>query len=142
MKPIYILACAALLCSGAAICLLCGGNSDTAEDSAVFPDAYSREYYLNLCGWEVTLLSEKEVVIPQSWSPQYESYAALQELQGFSLRECKGKAAILCTYAVENYGGEEPVRAEMLICEDRLAAGSLYALSGGFQCGLRGESVT
>ena len=141
MKRIYLLACAALLCSGAVLLLLCR-TPEQADDAAVFPDAYSREYYLNLCGWEVTLLSEREVVIPQEWTAPYEKYAQLQEKQGFALAECKGKAALLCTYAVENYGGSEPVRAELLICEDRLAAGSLYALSGGFQCGLRGESIT
>lgn len=141
MKRIYLLVCAALLCSGAAMLLLCR-SPKPAEDATVYPDAYSREYYLNLCGWEVTLLSEREVVIPQTWSEPYASYAALQQKQGFALSECKGKAALLCTYAVENYGGSEQVRAELLICEDRLAAGSLYALSGAFCCGLRGETIT
>lgn len=143
MKRRHIFAVLFLLGAGAAFFVLRAGRPiGTGEVTAAFPDAYSRAYYLNLCGWEVKLLSEREITVPREFGETYADYAALQALQGFPLSECKGKAALLCTYAVENYGGEVPVRAELLICEDRLAGGSLYALTGEFQCGLRGERLT
>ena len=47
-QVIYILAGAALLAAAGALMLL--RTPDTTDNVVLDPDAYSREYYLNLCG--------------------------------------------------------------------------------------------
>ena len=66
-----ILAGAALL--GTAGMLLLLHTPDTTDNVVLYPDAYSREYYLNLCGWQVTLLQEDTVTIPRQFNTVYYS---------------------------------------------------------------------
>ncbi len=130
-----------LLAAVSAAAVLLHRPQETAEVVTLYPDAYSREYYLNLCGWEVTPLAERDITVPTEFNETYAAYAQLQAKQGLPLRRFKGCSATLYTYAVENYGGEQPVRAELLISGGQLIAGSLYtAEQGGFQRGLRNES--
>lgn len=134
----------AVLAAGAcaALCFLMRERS-AAEPAVLYPDAYSREYYLNLCGWEVTLLTERTVTIPEAFNEVYARYNRLQERQGLPLAAHKGSPATLYTYSVDNYGGAVPVRAELLICEDLLVGAGLYSTEqGGFYTGLRGEAVS
>ena len=122
-----ILAGAALL--GTAGMLLLLHTPDTTDNVVLYPDAYSREYYLNLCGWQVTLLQEDTVTIPRQFNTVYEAYSQLQE------------EALRCTYQVENYGGDVPVRAELLLCGGVIVAGSIYTLEQPtVQTGLHGEA--
>ena len=134
-----ILAGAALL--GTAGMLLLLHTPDTTDNVVLYPDAYSREYYLNLCGWQVTLLQEDTVTIPRQFNTVYEAYSQLQEKQGFPLSRHKGEAALRCTYQVDNYGGDVPVRAELLLCGGVIVAGSIYTLEQPtVQTGLHGET--
>ena len=131
-----VLAGAALL--GGMLWLL--RTPDTTDNVVLYPDAYSREYYLNLCGWQVTLLQEDTVTIPRQFNQTYAAYSQLQEKQGFPLSRHKGEQALRCTYQVENYGGDVPVRAELLLCGGVIVAGSIYTLEQpSVQTGLHGE---
>ncbi len=138
-QVLYILAGAALLAAAGALMLL--RTPDTTDNVVLYPDAYSREYYLNLCGWQVTLLQEDTVTIPRQFNDTYRAYSQLQEKQGFPLSRHKGEQALRCTYQVENYGGDVPVRAELLLCGGVIVAGSIYTLEQpSVQIGLHGET--
>ena len=72
-QVLYILAGAALLAAAGALMLL--RTPDTTDNVVLYPDAYSREYYLNLCGWQVTLLQEDTVTIPRQFNDTYRAYS-------------------------------------------------------------------
>ena len=96
--------------------------------------------YLESLGYtaESVPIEEKEVTIPETCDAVYEEYNALQLACGFDLREYKGKAATLYTYAITNYPNEPDVRCDLLVRKDRVIGGNVYTTAlDGFMHGLK-----
>lgn len=86
--------------------------------------------------------NSKAVVIPLQWSDVYESYNALQVLQGFDLSHYKGQTATLYTYAVTNYSEKDAVYAHLLVSQGVIIGGDIAsARLDGFMEGFGGERV-
>lgn len=112
------------------VCLLlfflCIGKKETPDNNTVLlSDSYQREAYLNLKGWDVTLISEDEIKIPESFNGIYKNYAQIQTKQKLPLKDFCGKNVRQFLYNVENYGNSFPVYAELLIHDNQLIAAAL-----------------
>lgn len=122
-----------IICAAASAVLLIGlaafiSNTDGKGrhgNEAQTLDQYQLEPYLNLCGWDVSLISSEEIRIPSRFEGVYSEYAALQKEQGFDLDSHKGCDAMRYTYSVNNYGRDN-VRAELILCENVLIAADIY----------------
>lgn len=104
-----------------------------------------RVAYLEEAGWQVDPepVGALEVVIPQEFDAVYESYAMMQERQGFHLDRYKGDTAQKFTYRVTNYPGGEEVLANLLIYKNRVIAADLCSAQlGGFIQGLKDAAVS
>ena len=91
-------------------------------------------------GWSVESdpVEVVEVVIPSEFDQTYETYNSLQKTQGFDLSAFKGKKVIRYSYTITNYPTEQesPVRANMLLMENRLVGGDVTSIAlGGFMHG-------
>ena len=77
-------------------------------------------------------MTESEITIPSVFNAVYESYNALQKNQGFDLNDYKGQKAVRYTFDVLNDKEEYEVKANIIVCENRVIAGDLctYALDG------------
>ena len=122
-KKILISGLILVVCTG--IFFLCRIKKDTPEAGIFLKDRYSREAYLNIKGWDVTEESSMDVVIPCEFTGIYSDYAALQEKQGLPLSKYKGKKAQRFIYTVKNYGGDVPVKAELVISGGKLVSAAL-----------------
>ena len=72
------------------------------------------------------LLSEKEVVIPDEFSPLYEEYNALQKRQGLDLEKFQGKTAKQYIYSLSDCDIEgEKAYADIIVYKGRVIAGHL-----------------
>lgn len=72
------------------------------------------------------LLSEKEIVIPDEFSPLYEEYNALQKRQGLDLEKYKGKTATQYIYSLSDCDIEgEKAYADIIVYKGRVIAGHL-----------------
>lgn len=103
-------------------------NTDTS-DAIILTDSYSREAYLNLKGWDVSLVKSEKIYIPLSFEGSYQEYAQIQEKQKLPLKNYKGMEADRYVYSVNNYNGNRVVYAELLIVENRLVSGALIGMS-------------
>lgn len=127
---IGILLFAVLIC---AIILVAGIRSAVSTEadslSAIVKTNEQRVQYLNALGWEVeaTPLEEQDILIPREFSGVYETYNDLQKQQGFDLSDYCGMEATRYTYKVTNYGGEEMVVADLIVCQDVVIAGDIQS---------------
>lgn len=72
------------------------------------------------------LLSEKEITVPDEFSPLFEEYNALQKLQGLDLEKFKGETAIQYIYSLSNCDIEgEKAYADIIVYGGRVIAGHL-----------------
>ncbi len=72
------------------------------------------------------LLSEKEIIIPDEFSPLYEEYNALQKRQGLDLENFKEKTATQYIYSLSDCDIEgEKAYADILVYKGRVIAGHL-----------------
>ena len=138
--------CAALVALAvvvAVILLLALKPSPAAETAAPAGTVRSNEQrvtYLNALGWEVEPepLEEQTVVIPRAFDGVYETYAQLQEAQGFDLAKYAGMEATRYTYRVLNHPSGDEVVADILVYRDRVIAGDVQSTAlDGFMTGLR-----
>ena len=83
--------------------------------------------FLAQFGWEVDSepLEIREVAIPDPFDEVYIKYNALQKEQGFDLEPLAGKVCRQWVYEVTNYPAETPVRANLLVYEDRVVGGDV-----------------
>lgn len=95
------------------------------SDKILLYDSYSREAYLNINGWDVSQVSEKSITIPSYFNEIYSKYALIQKKQKLPLENYKGKTADRYLYKINNYNGQYPVYAELLIVDNRLVAAAL-----------------
>ena len=125
-----------------ALLLLLGGNSRsaaTAAPSATGNDA--RVQFLKNFGWEVSAspTESAQVKIPETQSPVYERYNALQKSQGYDLSKLAGKTVMRYVYKINNYpGATDPVYATLLVYKDQIIGGDITDTSArgaiqGFQ---------
>lgn len=96
--------------------------------------------YLERYGWLVGKepASVEEVLIPETFDSSYDDYLALQDSQGFDLREYAGKTVKRYTYAISNYPGlQEGIWASLLVYKKTVVGGEIYSCEGdGFTQGL------
>lgn len=129
MKKFFILL--AFVVISAAAFLIFHNKKDISENSSqiILSDEYSRESYLNLKGWDVSLIKNEKITIPSSFDGVYQTYAQIQEKQKLPLKNYKGQQADRYVYAINNYNSDQIVYAELLIVNDQLVSGALIGLS-------------
>ena len=82
-------------------------------------------------------LSEKEVVIPETFDETYTQYNALQQQCGFDLTRYMGETVTQYVYSILEYEGAEDVQLELLVCDNKVIGGSVYTVAvDGFMRGL------
>ncbi len=104
-------------------------NTGSTENPIILSDSYSREAYLNLKGWDVTLIESDAIKIPENFNGIYKEYAAIQEKQNLPLKNCKGMDAERFLYSIDNYNGTQTVFGELLIVDNKLVAAALIGNS-------------
>lgn len=129
MKKFFILLTFIAICFAAF--LIFHNKKDISENSSqiILSDEYSRESYLNLKGWDVSLIKNEKITIPSSFDGVYQTYAQIQEKQKLPLKNYKGQQADRYVYAINNYNSDQIVYAELLIVNDQLVSGALIGLS-------------
>ena len=130
-----LLALAVLLSIGAAA----GGVKLIARDNA--STAEKRTAFLSRCGWQVDAASEQvqEILIPEHFSPVYESYNQLQLQQGYDLARYAGRNCTMYTYTVLNYPDKnQVVLADLYIYKNQIIGGDVHSSNlDGFMIGLK-----
>ncbi len=116
-----------------------GGVKLLAKDVASTTE--KRTAFLAECGWEVDPASEQaqEILIPEHFSPVYESYNDLQRQQGYDLSKFCGRTCTLYTYTVTNYQDkEQTVLADLYIYKNQVVGGDVHSTNlNGFMVGLK-----
>ena len=95
--------------------------------------------YISSLGYSVAAepLSEKEVVIPETFDETYTQYNALQQQCGFDLTRYMGETVTQYVYSILEYEGAEDVQLELLVCDNKVIGGSVYTVAvDGFMRGL------
>ncbi len=103
------------------------------------PDEASQLEFLHELGWETSesAIDVLSVVIPEDWNDVYNQYNDLQIEQGLDLRGYKGCAVEIYTYEIYNYGEEDNIVVNLMICDGVLIAGDVCCTElGGFMQGL------
>ena len=130
-KAIAILAALGLILG--ALILLTGLHGRSTAASVVHTGIKTnadRIRYLSACGWEVSEFSidEQDIIIPREFDGIYETYAALQASQGFSLQDYAGMEAVRYTYRVLNHpSGAEDVVADIIVYRGTVIAGDVQS---------------
>lgn len=112
-----------------ALILLFGGNNKSIQTAApVVSDNDARVQFLKDLGWEVTTSPKEsgQVKIPESMTPVYERYNALQKSQGYDLTQYAGKTVMRYVYQINNYpNASEPVYATLLVYKNQVIGGDV-----------------
>lgn len=74
---------------------------------------------------------EVNVTIPSEFNKVYENYNNLQKQQGLDLNNYKGFNAVRYTYDVENYPTNAEVKANIIVCNNKVIAGDLCTVELG-----------
>jgi len=130
-----------------ALILLFGGNSKSVQTAApAVSDNDARVQFLKNLGWEVTTSPKEsgQVKIPESMTPVYERYNALQKSQGYDLTQYAGKTVMRYVYQISNYpNASEPVYATLLVYKNQVIGGDVTDTSAkGVVQGLRKATFT
>lgn len=100
----------------------------------------TRIAFLEGFGWVVgpEAASVEEVQIPDTFDSSYDEYLALQESQGFHLKDYAGKKVKRYTYEVRNFPGlQEGIWASILVYHKEVVGGEVFCSQGdGFMQGL------
>lgn len=100
----------------------------------------TRIAFLEGFGWVVgeDAASVEEVQIPETFDASYDEYLALQESQGFQLKDYAGKKVKRYTYEVHNYPGlQQGIWASILVYHKEVIGGEVFCSQGdGFMQGL------
>ena len=111
-----------------ALCLL-GGQPEAAAASSptqLEVEAQLTDYLTGL-GWEITDPPVLEqVLLPDTFGPEFDQYLALQEAGGFDLLPYAGQTVLRYSYTVTNYPtGETGVLADLLVLDGTIIGGEL-----------------
>ncbi|MEE0264693.1 MAG: DUF4830 domain-containing protein [Acutalibacteraceae bacterium] len=95
--------------------------------STAISEEFSTVDFLAQFGIQVSKESEQaaKVTIPSEFNRVYENYNALQQSQGLSLEDYKGKVATKYTYSVTNSLPDTDVSCNIIVCENKVIAGDL-----------------
>lgn len=111
-----------------ALCLV-GGQPQTAPVSAAVDTGLEETLrsYLSSLGWETSGAPVSEqVVLPQSFGPEYDGYLAIQGEGGFDLLPYAGQTVTRYSYSVSNYPtGEDGVFVDLLVLDGEIIGGEL-----------------
>lgn len=111
-----------------ALCLV-GGQPQSAPVSAALTAGTESELvsYLSSLGWETSGAPVAEqVLLPQSFGPEYDEYLAIQAEGGFDLAAYAGETVTRYSYTVTNYPtGETGVLADLLVLDGAIIGGEL-----------------
>ncbi len=115
----------AILIIAAALLLLPGNTNQMA--SARVSSSADRITYLEQLGWRVNAepVSIKEVIIPQTFNAEFQSYSELLEQQGFEPERLRGQRVKLYSYSVTNYPGISDVTANLLVKDNKVVGGDI-----------------
>lgn len=111
-----------------------GGNKTIS-----LPDEASQLEFLHGLGWETSesAIDVRSVIIPEDWNDVYNQYNDLQLEQGLDLSDYKGCAVEIYTYEIYNYGEEDNIVVNLMICDGVLIAGDVCCTElGDFMQGL------
>jgi len=97
-------------------------------------DSFTIKDFFNQFGLEINEESVEQVniTIPSEFNDVYQKYNDLQNNQGLDLEHYKGFQAVRYTYSVDNYPTDAQVRANVIVCNNKVIAGDLctVALNG------------
>ena len=100
-------------------------------------DAEKREAWLNLYGWEVTLISETVTQLPSCYRTQAGmAWESIQRSQGLSPTSFAGMQAKRYLYHIDNLCADT-YYAELLLCGDVLVGAVGFDAVTGEQCRLK-----
>lgn len=88
---------------------------------------YERINYLESinCKVQEEIISQKEIVIPETFSEVYQRYNNLQNKAGFDLTQYKGAKAISYTYKVLDYKNLQNAYVNLIICNGKIIGGDI-----------------
>ena len=92
-----------------------------------------RVAYLEGFGWITGAepAAVEEILLPQSFSPDYKDYLRLQSEQGFDLEGYTGKTVKRYTYQIKNYPGlQENIWASILVYKKTVIGGEIFCNEG------------
>ena len=115
---------AAVICTGAFFA--CRTGSPVPEKEIRLESEYALEAWLNIKGWKVSSPIHTIITVPREFSGIYAEYALMQQRLGLPVDRYKGQKADRYLFTVENYGGEVPVTAELLVKDDILIGAALF----------------
>ncbi len=99
----------------------------------VIDDSFTVADFLKQFDLQVDISTEEKVSIniPAEFNDVYENYNTIQQKQGFNLVNYKGEAATRYTYSIDNYPTEAQIKANVIICNNRVIAGDLCTVTFG-----------
>ncbi len=131
MKKI-VLVLAGIAAAIIALVLLFGGSEAPAAPAA--SDNDSRVKFLEEHGWQVSASPQEssQVKIPETMTPAYDRYNALQKSQGYDLSQYAGQTVMRYVYKVNNYpGATAPVYATVLVYKNQIIGGDVTNTAPG-----------
>jgi len=96
--------------------------------------------YVEKLGWQIDRnpIETAEVHIPVQFDNVYNNYNAIQKEAGFNLENYKGKDVTRYTFSIKNYYGEQGVRADVLMYNDKVIGGDIMTVAiNGFMVPLK-----
>ena len=125
-----------LVVKGQSVALPKNITCNTVENVRIVLDnQFGVKDFINQFDLQIQSGTEKKVVItiPSEFNDVYENYNALQKKQGFDLSKYKGDTAVRYTYNVKDYPTGADVKANVIVCDNRVIAGDLCTviLGGG-----------
>jgi hypothetical protein len=111
------------------LCLWGGQSRDAAQVSLLSarPQETAPLDYLQSLGWEVT--GEPvcdQVLMPDSFGEEYNSFLALQKQGGFDLTSCAGQTVTRYSFTLSNYPtGENGILADVMVLDGRIVGGEI-----------------
>ncbi len=96
--------------------------------------------YVERLGWQIDRnpLETVDVHIPAQFDNVYNNYNAIQKQAGFNLENYKGKDVTRYTFSIKNYYGEQGVRADVLMYDNKVIGGDIMTVAiNGFMVPLK-----
>jgi len=96
--------------------------------------------YVEKLGWQIDRnpIETAEVNIPAQFDNVYKNYNAIQKEAGFDLEDYKGKTVTRYTFSIKNYYGEQGVRADVLMYNNKVIGGDIMTVAiDGFMVPLK-----
>ena len=139
VRKSYVIACGIVLLIVISIAVntlfISSPNSitcNTVENVRILiDDTFTVEDFLRQFDLQPNAHSKEKLAIniPWEFNAVYENYNGLQQKQGFDLSKHKGKYAVKYTYNIDNYATGAQVKANVIVCDNRVIAGDLCTVT-------------